>query len=301
MGPSDADTVSTPSTQAPNHSTSAGRVGAQRRVETDAGVRTVKSAEHTVAVLEYLASRGERPARIKEITEATGIPRSSAYALLKTLTDLGWVERDSSGLLYGVGLRALIAGVSYLDHDPAVHLVTPWLIRLCEELGETVHLARLDGDDVVYLATRESSQYLRVLNRVGRRLPATTTSLGKAVLAGRSPEELSHLLPDVLPGLTPHSIVDRDQLLADLAETRRRGYAIDQEENTPGLRCIGVALPYGTTPGVVTDAISCSVPLGRLTAEHEQLIIDRLTAAATEISITSRRPVSAWSLTKGLR
>lgn len=265
----------------------------------ESGVRTVKSADHTVAVLEFLATRGDRPARIREITDATGIPRSSAYALLRTLTDLGWIERDPSGLLYGIGLRALIAGISYLDSDPHVQLVTPWLVRLCEDLGETVHLARLDGGDVVYLATRESNQYLRVINRVGRRMPATTTSLGKALLANLPPDDLAARLPDQLPRLTPHSLVDRDALLTELAEVRRRGHAVDREENTAGLHCIGVALPYGTFPGAPADAISCSVPLGRLNPEHEALIIDRLGATAAAIGTAARRTPSPWTTTRG--
>lgn len=265
-----------------------------------AGVRTVKSASDTVAVLEYLSGRGDRPARIREITEATGIPRSSAYALLKTLVDLGWIERDSSGLLYGIGLRALIAGISYLDSDPYVQLATPWLVRLCEELGETVHLARLDGTDVVYLATRESNQYLRVINRVGRRMPAVSTSLGKALLAGLPHDELAGRLPDPLPHLTPHSIVDREALLAQLTEVRRRGYAVDDQENTVGLHCIGVALPYAPPTGDGPyDAISCSVPLGRLTPEREQLIIERLSSAAAEIGAAAHRPRSAWHTARG--
>ncbi|MGD7707060.1 IclR family transcriptional regulator [Microlunatus sp. Y2014] len=247
---------------------------------TGSGVRRVKSAEHTVLVLEFLASRRGQSVRIREVAEATGIPRSSAYALLQTLTELGWVQRDQSGVLYGIGIRALIAGVSYLDADPCVQLVRPWLDRLHTALDETVHLARLDGSDVVYLATRESTQYLRVINRVGRRLPASCTSLGKALLAAQPTDQLDRHLIDPLPALTPQTVTDRDVLDEQLAMTRREGYAVEREENTPGLHCIGVALPYGTQP---YDAISCSVPMGRMSPERESLIVEQLLAAAAEI------------------
>ncbi|CAN5321034.1 IclR family transcriptional regulator [soil metagenome] len=247
---------------------------------TDIGVRPVKSAVHAIEVLEFLAARQDEPARMREIADATGIPRSSLYALLRTLTERSWVRRDPTGTLYGVGLRALMAGMSYLDSDPALRMVKPWLERLNEELGETVHIGRLDGSDIVYLATKESSQYLRVINRVGRRLPASTTSLGKALLAAQPADVLESHLEYPLPRITEHTITDRAQLDADLEGIRERGYAIDLEENTAGLKCFGFALHY-TNPAV--DAISCSVPLARLTPERERTIVEVMAATVAEI------------------
>ncbi len=247
---------------------------------TDIGVRPVKSAVHAIEVLEFLAGRQDEPARMREIADATGIPRSSLYALLRTLTERGWVRRDPTGTLYGVGLRALMAGMSYLDSDPALRMVKPWLERLNEELGETVHVGRLDGADIVYLATKESSQYLRVINRVGRRLPASTTSLGKALLAAQPAAELDEHLRHPLPRITEHTITDREALESDLDAIRARGYAIDLEENTTGLKCFGFALHY-TNPAV--DAISCSVPLARLTPEREKTIVEVMAATVAEI------------------
>lgn len=249
-------------------------------------VRSVKSAEHTVAVLEYLASRQDDPARIRDIVEATTIPRSSTYALLQTLTELGWVERDPSGMLYGVGIRALIAGVSYLDADRRVPLIQPWLDRLRTELDETIHLARLDGAEVVYLATRESTQYLRVINRVGRRLPAHATSLGKALLASLPTDELDTALVRLghpLPALTEQTITDPTALRAELDLIRERGWGLDADENTPGLHCIGVAIPPPRHGIAVRDAISCSVPAARLTPTRRDEIVEVLTTTATQI------------------
>jgi len=246
----------------------------------ETGVRPVKSAVHAVEVLEFLAARSDEPARMREIADATGIPRSSLYALLRTLTERGWVRRDATGTLYGVGIRALMTGMSYLDSDPSLRMVKPWLDRLNEELDETVHLGRLDGTDIVYLATKESSQYLRVINRVGRRLPASTTSLGKALLAAQPETALDRHLRAPLPRLTEHTITDRVELDAELERIRRRGYAIDLEENTAGLKCFGFALHYAH-PAV--DAISCSVPLARLTPEREETIVSAMTAAVAQI------------------
>jgi DNA-binding IclR family transcriptional regulator len=233
------------------------------------GVPEVKSAVRTVAVLELLAARGERPARLRELSEALGVPRSSMYALLQTLVECGWVRTDATGSLYSVGIRALLTGTSYLDSDLRVRAVRPYLDEASDALGETIHLARLDGSDVVYLATRESHEYLRTISRVGRRVPAHAGALGKALLAERADDELP-LGDEPLSAFTAGTHTSRATLLADLAEVRARGYSVEREETVAGTAGFGFALRY-ETPAV--DAISCSVPVSRLTGEHEGRIV----------------------------
>ena len=96
---------------------------------------------------------------LREISAALDMPRSSAHALLRTLVARAGCARDASGTLYGIGIRALLVGTSYLDSDPYLPLITPFLDDLRADLDETFHLGRLDGTDIVYLATRESKQY----------------------------------------------------------------------------------------------------------------------------------------------
>ena len=237
------------------------------------GVREVKSAARTLELLELLAARRNRPARLRELSEALGMPRSSCYAVLRTLTKYGWVRTDASGTRYGIGIRALLAGTTYLDTDPYVRIAKAALDRLGEQLDETFHLGRLSGVDVVYLVTRESGQYLRAHSRVGRRLPAYSTALGKALLAELPGAELGAHLPGELVALTPHTITDRAVLAADLVAARENGYAVDREENVVGVRCFAVPLRYGEPAG---DAISCSVPLARLTPAREADIVAAL-------------------------
>ncbi|MCX4762067.1 IclR family transcriptional regulator [Streptomyces sp. NBC_01275] len=231
------------------------------------GVREVKSAARTVELLDLLAARGDRPARLQELADELGVPRSSMYALLQTLIGRGWVRTDVTGSLYGIGIHALLTGTSYLDSDPRVRVVRPYLDEASEALGETIHLARLDGRDVAYLATRESHEYLRTISRVGRRLPAHLGALGKALLAERPDAEL----PEGPYGAaTPHTHTSRCALAADLAEIRARGYSIDREEGVLGIVGFGFALRYDTP---AQDAVSCSVPVARLTPEHEERIV----------------------------
>ncbi len=261
----------------------------QEETSNDVNVRKVKSAVRTVELLEFLADRHDRPARIREICAALDMPRSSAHALLRTLVGQGWVRCDQSGTQYGIGIRALLVGTNYLDSDPYLPLITPFLDELRAELDETFHLGRLDGTDVVYLATRESKQYQRTSNRVGRRLPAYATALGKALLADRFGTDRDIHIPPALQALTPHTITDRGALDQALEEAMVRGYATDNEESSRGLRCFAVTLRY-TQP--TQDAISASVPISGLTPAREAEIVEALRTAGDKVSRVVRPVVN---------
>lgn len=241
----------------------------------------VKSADRTVELLELLARTNE-PLTLSELQRELSYPKSSLFVLLRTLVARGWVETDRRGTGYSIGVRALLVGTSYLDRDPVIRAATRVLEQLRAEVNETVHLARLDGADVVYLASRESAHQLRLTSRVGRRLPAHATSLGKALLAEHSDAEVDELLPETLVAITPLTLVTRETLFADLAETRARGYAMERGENTPGLGCFAVALD-SRRPAV--DAISCSVPSVRLDdPEHAAQVVEAVVRHAKELS-----------------
>lgn len=250
------------------------------------GVRGVKSAARTVELLELLASRQNRPARLRELSDALGAPRSSVYALIRTLAEHGWVRTDATGTLYSIGIRALLAGTTYLDTDPYLRIVQPHINDLSALLDETIHFGRLDRSDIVYLATKESSQYLRPFSRVGRRLPAFSTAMGKALLAERLGTGMEVPVPERLAPLTPKTIVDRDALVADLRLTRERGYATDDEENYEGVACFGFALRYSRP---ATDAISCSVPVSHLSPERSREIVEAM--ERTRLAIERMAPV----------
>ncbi|WP_405613651.1 IclR family transcriptional regulator [Streptomyces sp. NBC_00076] len=246
-----------------------------------AGVREVKSAARTVELLELLAARGDRPARLQELADALEVPRSSMYALLQTLISRGWVRTDVTGSLYGIGMHALLTGTSYLDSDPRVRVARPYLDEASQALGETIHLGRLDGRGVAYLATRESHEYLRTISRVGRRLPAHAGALGKALLAERHDTEVPE---GPYEALTPNSHTDRASLLADLAAVRSRGYSVDREEGVLGIVGFGFALRYESP---AQDAVSCSVPVARLTPEHEARIVAVMREIRAKIEATA--------------
>ncbi|MFR9727136.1 IclR family transcriptional regulator [Streptomyces sp. MS19] len=250
----------------------------------ETGGAQVKSAVRTVELLEYFAGQPGMHS-LADVQAAVGYPKSSLYMLLRTLVDLGWVETDATGTRYGIGVRALLVGTSYIDGDEVVAAARPTLDRLSDDTSETIHLARLDGTNVVYLATRQSQHYLRPFTRVGRRLPAHSTSLGKALLATYPDDQVRALLPEKLEPLTEHTVTDRERLIGELAVIRERGYAIDREENTLGLTCFGIAIPYRRP---ARDAISCSVPVARLRPGHEQLIREALFDARDRLALATR-------------
>lgn len=237
----------------------------------------VKSADRTLEVLEALAASPGRRSLV-ELSRALDIPKSSLHGILRTMARRGWVETDPTGTRFGLGVRALEVGAAYLDADDAVGLVSGVLDDLSRQFGEAVHLGRLDGPDVVYLAKRESVHRLRLYSAIGRKLPAHATALGKALLA-RNPDPDGQLRWP-LPRLTARTITDREALHAELELTRERGYAVDREENTDGIVCFAIVVPLAEPP---TDAISMSVPAARIGPESEQRITVALARATDQL------------------
>src|SRR3954447_21485151 len=202
-------------------------------------VSPVKSAERTVKILETLAASPTR-LTLSELQERMGYPRSSLHALVRTLRELKWVEADETGSAFGVGPHALLSGTAYLDRDPALRFAYETLEDLRSEIGYTIHYARRDDAHVLYLASRESRDSAGRVSRVGRRLPAHVTALGQALLAELTEAEVDELLPDELEKLREETITSRTRLHGELDEVRRRGWAFEREQNTPGVACVAV-------------------------------------------------------------
>lgn len=239
--------------------------------ETDQEFVPVKSADRTLEVLEHLAAKGS--VSLVEMSRTLGIPKSSLHSLLRTLEYRGWAESDPTRSSYSLGMNALLTGASYVDQDLVVSRTSESLDTLAAATGETVHLGRLEGTDVVYMAKRESRHPLRMFSAIGRRLPAHATALGKVMLAELDDDRVTGLMVDPLPSITVHTITTKGELVKRLDVVRSNGYAIDDEEACIGLRCFAVALPF-TSPS--KDAISCSVPYARLDDDREKEIIELL-------------------------
>ena len=199
----------------------------------------------TVELLEYLAARHDDPARLREISDALDMPRSSAHALLRTLVAQGWVRIGRDGHLVR-DRRAGAAGRHELSRQRPVPAADHAVPRRPARRTSTRPSTSAASTAPTSCTSRRGSPSSTTAssNRVGRRLPAYATALGKSLLAERFGTERDAHVPAALKPLTDKTIVDRAALDDDLDEVRVRGYATDDEENTTGLRCFAVALRY---------------------------------------------------------
>lgn len=236
-------------------------------------VPSVKSAERALRLVELLAER--EPRSFTELYRALDMPKSSLHALLASLTHHGWAADDGRGGV-SLGYRARAMGLSGIDESDVLGLVDDVMDDLRTRLDETIHLARLDDGSVLYLASKYSRQALGVRFRSGRRMPAYATALGKALLAA-SPDSA---WPDEFVALTPHTLGSVAALTEELERVRAAGFAEDHEEGTVGLRCVAVALVHADLPLV---ALSCSVPVPRMTDAKHAEIVSALLDARTAV------------------
>ena len=192
---------------------------------------------------------------LADIVARTGLPRSSVHRILQQLTAARWLERVDSDYRLGLAIFELGSLVAHRSHIVAA--ARPFMQQLSESGRFVVHLAVLDGHDVVYLEKVGGALASRLPSRVGGRLPAHCTGVGKAMLAHESSHVVSEYVRNGLTPRTSATIVDADAFLAELARIREQGYAMDRGEAVPGLTCI--AAPVFDV-GMVSAGISVSGP-----------------------------------------
>jgi DNA-binding IclR family transcriptional regulator len=253
----------------------------------------VKSARRAVEIIDLL-TRVERPLAFIEFVRHLGYPRSSLYGILHTLVDAGWLDLDAAGK-YALGLRAYEAGSAYLRMASFLDRAMPIMQDLRDSLQETVQLAVLDGRFNVYIGKVDGPSILRLDSAVGRRLPAHATGVGKALLAELSNDELEERLGNIeLEQFTPSTIVDLEELKSHLAETRRRGYAVDDQESIIGVRCF--AAPVKDATGRAVASMSVAMPTVRLNAaiakSATKLLLEKVALVSMTLGYQPRVDVS---------
>jgi DNA-binding IclR family transcriptional regulator len=217
------------------------------------------------------------------LADELGYPRSSLHGLLATLTEMGWVELDERTRTYHLGLRAWEAGRAYLYARDLVERALPYMERVRDELDETVQLAVRDGRDVVYLGRVDGSQRLVTSYSVGGRVGAHASAGGKVLLSLLPSDEVDRLLATgPLERYTPGTIKTVRQLKAELAGTRSRGYGVDAEEYTVGVRC--VAVPLFDHEARPVASLSVSVPTVRFDPKRQKRALAVLIETARLLS-----------------
>ncbi|MGW5850210.1 IclR family transcriptional regulator [Streptomyces sp. NPDC055254] len=223
----------------------------------DGGVRAGRTSaagsalEKSLRVLEAVAAPGG-PHRLADVTAAAAVPKSSTYRILASLVQQGFVRQESESR-YGVGPR--LRGLSALVSGGEPASIERILGDLRQATGQTVHLALHSGETITYIRKLESEQPFRTASRTGMRMPLHTTAIGKSILAHLPAEEVEALVAATgLPRRTPRTLTTARALRAQLAEIRTRGFALDDEENEPTIRCVGAAIlaPNGRPVGGVS-------------------------------------------------
>jgi IclR family KDG regulon transcriptional repressor len=206
-----------------------------------------------------------------EVAAKLELPRTTVHELLVTLVARGYLALSSPETnRYRLGVNVLRLGSRYTAGLDLARLGQAVCAEVAAACDETVHLAVLEGRDVVYIAKIDSTQTVRMVSAVGRRLPAHCTSVGKILLARLPAAGLEGLYPPgiELAGMTPHSITTRPELFAALTTARRRGVAYDDRESNPDVGC--VAAPVEDGAGGAVAAISVSVPTTRWNAARRR-------------------------------
>jgi IclR family pca regulon transcriptional regulator len=241
----------------------------------------VQSLDRGLAVIRALGDPG-RGQTLAEVARSTDLTRAAARRFLLTLVDLGYARLE--GRVFSLTPRALELGYAYLSSLGLPEIAQPHLQRLVAEVHEPASMSVLDGKEIVYVARATTAK--RIMNvtiNVGTRLPAHLTSMGRVLLAELDPDELERLLDAIsFASVTPKSIAGPDELRAELARVRERGYAIVDEELEPGLRSVGA--PVRAPGGAVVAAVNLSTHSSRSSEGHiDAVLLAPLLKTAREI------------------
>ncbi|MCU1520126.1 MAG: Transcriptional regulator, IclR family [Arthrobacter sp.] len=193
-----------------------------------------------------------------EVVQRTGLPRTTVHELLTTLAERRYLRREDSTATYHLGLSVFRLGNAFAErldlHSVGVRVAQ----SVAQDCDETVHVGILEGPDVVYVCKVDSTQSVRMVSRMGGRVPASCTAVGKALLAHLPEAERRRIVRKGLAKLTPRSITEPHVLANQLDQIRAAGVAFEAGESNPDVSC--VAAPVRDHSGTVVAALSISVP-----------------------------------------
>lgn len=240
-----------------------------------------QSLDRALTVLLQIAESPPPGLTLAACSSILGYSKPTTQRILRTLVARSFLDYDDELGVYTLGVANVQLGSEYLHRLDLRKAALPVMRELVAETSETAHLGIVTGLDVVYIELVDSPHPVRIFSRVGASVPAHATAIGKAILAYTATADIDAHLPGVFIPRTVNTIVDRAALDADLARTRERGYAIDDEENRLGIR--GYAAPIFSHDEVVVAAVSIGGPSNRVGGEDVGLG-EAVRAAADRIS-----------------
>lgn len=242
---------------------------------------SVPMVDNTMRILERM-SVANRPVGIKELSTTARVPYSSAFRILFTLTKSGFIYRDPATGKYSLGPKMSMLAWKPSGTRQILEIVNPHLHWLHETHNETVNLAMLRNDDILYVAILESTRPFRMTAEIGSRVPIHATGIGKAFAAFLPPAQLNQLLNKCSwTKFTANTMVSRSKFLKSLEAVRKSGFSSDEEEAELGAACI--AVPLLDSEGAPFAAISIAAPIHRIQASRNLFVRD-LKAVASAVS-----------------
>lgn len=216
----------------------------------------VQTIDRTLDIIELLATAKEGLG-VTEIGRDIGLHKSTVYRLLTALSKRGYIEKDPKNSTYKIGLKFIEISGLFLKKLELKTEALPFMRKLAEVIGQPVHLAILEGTDVIYIEKVELVNSIRMYSQIGRRVPVHCSAIGKILLAGLSDERLLELLESVkFEKFTAHTILSKDGLKEEVQRVKEKGWAIDNEEHEPNIRCI--AAPVFDYTNKIIAAVSVS-------------------------------------------
>jgi DNA-binding IclR family transcriptional regulator len=243
----------------------------------------IQSVSRALDILEaFSVSEGELG--VTELSRRLKLHKNNVFRLLATLETRGYVEQDKDTGNYRLGMKTFEVSSVFAHHLGLVRQARPVLEQLAQATGEAAYLGVLEGPAVVCVDLVDSSQPVRVVSQLGRRVPAHAAAVGKAQLAYRSPEEREEWWKRTPPAaVTPRTITDPGHLADDLARVAERDLAVEDEELEPGVRA--VAAPVRDYAKRVVGAVGIRGPAFRLSIERlETELTPRVRTAARDVS-----------------
>jgi IclR family acetate operon transcriptional repressor len=241
----------------------------------------IESVDNALQLL--LLFRQQSTLRVADASRTLGVAPSTAHRLISMLQYHGFVEQDPRSKVYRAGAALAQIGLAVVRAMDVRAIARPVMERLNSDLGETIHLAVLDRNEVIFLDSVESRHIVRVGSRVGMRLPAHMTALGKVLLASLPSERLAELYPEEqLQGGARASVVNRRALFKSLKQIARDGHAVSVGEVESDVAAVAALIV--TPSGQVTAAMSVAVPVSRFSEKFAARAVPRLVAAVAEIS-----------------
>lgn len=246
----------------------------------------VQTIERVSLILEMV---GQAPhgMSIRDLSAGLNLPKGTIHRILSSLSYFGYIRQDPETKLYFLGLKLMDLNAQLGNQLDFRKVAEPILRDLAEKTKQTVHLVILDRDEVVYvdkIETQQPAGGLRMASRVGSRNPIHSSAVGK-ILLSYFPEEAwdEFLQRKGLPRRTPNTLTDPEGFRDHLKTVRRQGYAVDDEENEQGIRCVGAPIFDGRGRPVAAISVSGSVFQVTKKAVHD-LMKGEVMAAAAEIS-----------------